>query len=73
MRFFLPIQLFFTLLVVLQSPIVSMAQNAALQGTVTNQKGLPKSGKSTFTTSIVASAFNIYDIFGMKLQTNMKI
>jgi len=44
MRFFLPIQLFFTLLVVLQSPIVSMAQNAALQGTVTNQKGLPTSG-----------------------------
>ena len=31
--------------------------------------GLPKSGKSTFTTSIVASAFNTYDIFGMKLQT----
>lgn len=31
--------------------------------------GLPKSGKSTFTTSIVSSAFNTYDIFGMKLQT----
>ena len=31
--------------------------------------GLPKSGKSTFTTSIVASSFNSYDIFGMKLQT----
>jgi hypothetical protein len=31
--------------------------------------GLPKSGKSTFTTSIVASAFHTYDIFDMKLQT----
>jgi hypothetical protein len=31
--------------------------------------GLPKSGKSTFTTSIVASSFNTWDIFGMKLQT----
>ena len=31
--------------------------------------GLPKSGKSTFTTSIVASSFGVYDIFGMKLQT----
>ena len=31
--------------------------------------GLPKSGKSTFTTSMVASSFNTYDIFGMKLQT----
>jgi len=30
---------------------------------------LPKSGKSTFTTSIVSSAFNTYDVFGMKLQT----
>ena len=31
--------------------------------------GLPKSGKSTFTTSIVASSFNTYDIFDIKLQT----
>jgi len=31
--------------------------------------GLPKSGKSTFTTSIVASAFTPYEIFGLKLQT----
>jgi len=31
--------------------------------------GLPKSGKSTFTTSIVSSSFGVYDIFGMKLQT----
>jgi hypothetical protein len=31
--------------------------------------GLPKSGKSTFITSMVASSFNNYDIFGMKLQT----
>jgi len=30
--------------------------------------GLPKSGKSTFTTSIVASGLNTFDIFGMKLQ-----
>jgi hypothetical protein len=30
---------------------------------------LPKSGKSTFTTSIVASSFGVYDIFGIKLQT----
>jgi hypothetical protein len=31
--------------------------------------GLPKSGKSTFLTSLVASSFNTYDIFGMKLRT----
>jgi hypothetical protein len=31
--------------------------------------GLPKSGKSTFTTSIVASNFNDEGIFGIKLQT----
>lgn len=31
--------------------------------------GLPKSGKSSFTTAIVASAFVQYDIFGIKLTT----
>jgi hypothetical protein len=30
--------------------------------------GLPKSGKSTFTTSIVATGLNTFDIWGMKLQ-----